>query len=299
MTVRYIALLVAFFGYCLVFAQGHEEQHSNERQLEVGMRMIGHQVLLAVGDSSSRVLPIAKEGDQYTIRFGTEFGFDPDKITTTIDSVMRVTKLSENYIVEVITCDSCLVVHGYTKTAIIDAGMIPCKGRVQPVSCYALLITILDAERSTVEATSDLDVFDGIEHGGISYRSVVPWALMFLGLIGVVTVVVNRRSVPSNDVNTIRIGEFQFNKRNMELSINKERIKLTSKEADLLQLLSASANTTVERDDILASVWGDEGDYVGRTLDVFISKLRKKLEADANVQIVNIRGVGYKLVMGV
>jgi len=105
--------------------------------------------------------------------------------------------------------------------------------------------------------------------------------------------------VPDSDVNMVRIGEFQFNKRNMELSINKKRIKLTSKEADLLQLLSASANTTIERDDILASVWGDEGDYVGRTLDVFISKLRKKLEADANVQIVNIRGVGYKLVMGV
>jgi len=48
----------------------------------------------------------------------------------------------------------------------------------------------------------------------------------------------------------------------------------------------------------LANVWGDQGDYVGRTLDVFISKLRKKLEADTNVRIVNIRGVGYKLVLG-
>ena len=55
-------------------------------------------------------------------------------------------------------------------------------------------------------------------------------------------------------------------------------------------------NTTVERDVILNMVWGDEGDYVGRTLDVFISKLRKKLEADSSVKIVNIRGVGYKLV---
>ena len=54
----------------------------------------------------------------------------------------------------------------------------------------------------------------------------------------------------------------------------------------------------MEREKILATVWGDEGDYVGRTLDVFVSKLRKKLEADANVRIVNIRGVGYRLVLG-
>jgi DNA-binding response OmpR family regulator len=47
----------------------------------------------------------------------------------------------------------------------------------------------------------------------------------------------------------------------------------------------------------LNKVWGDEGDYIGRTLDVFISKLRKKLEADSSIKIVNIRGVGYKLVM--
>ena len=62
-------------------------------------------------------------------------------------------------------------------------------------------------------------------------------------------------------------------------------------------LLYQKANTTVERDIILNKVWGDEGDYVGRTLDVFISKLRKKLETDSTIKIVNIRGVGYKLVI--
>ncbi|MBT8195742.1 MAG: winged helix-turn-helix domain-containing protein, partial [Bacteroidia bacterium] len=71
------------------------------------------------------------------------------------------------------------------------------------------------------------------------------------------------------------------------------------KEADLLLLLYNSANTTVERETILIRVWGNDGDYVGRIMDVFISKLRKKLEADTSVKIVNIRGIGYKLVMDV
>jgi DNA-binding response OmpR family regulator len=95
----------------------------------------------------------------------------------------------------------------------------------------------------------------------------------------------------------IGIGKFLFDPRTMQLSIDKESITLTSKEADLLYLLSSSANHTVERETILNKVWGDEGDYIGRTLDVFVSKLRKKLEADAKVRIINIRGVGYKLVL--
>lgn len=64
----------------------------------------------------------------------------------------------------------------------------------------------------------------------------------------------------------------------------------------MLLLLHANVNQTIERVEILNIVWGDEGDYIGRTLDVFISKRRKKLEGDTNLQIVNIRGVGYKLV---
>jgi DNA-binding response OmpR family regulator len=54
---------------------------------------------------------------------------------------------------------------------------------------------------------------------------------------------------------------------------------------------------TIEREKILNVVWGDEGDYVGRTLDVFISKLRKKFSGDENVKIINVRGVGYKLML--
>ena len=97
----------------------------------------------------------------------------------------------------------------------------------------------------------------------------------------------------------ISLGEYQFDKRNTELLIEQQRIDLTSKESDLLILLYNAVNTTVEREVILNMVWGDEGDYVGRTLDVFISKLRKKLEFDSKVKIVNIRGIGYKLVMDV
>ena len=95
----------------------------------------------------------------------------------------------------------------------------------------------------------------------------------------------------------ISLGAYQFDKRNSELLFENRSVDLTSKEAELLLLLYDAVNTSVEREVILNRVWGDEGDYVGRTLDVFISKLRKKLEADSSVKIVNIRGIGYKLVL--
>ncbi|MBL6447968.1 winged helix-turn-helix transcriptional regulator [Fulvivirga sp. 29W222] len=84
----------------------------------------------------------------------------------------------------------------------------------------------------------------------------------------------------------------------MTLSHKYKTTELSGKEADLLYLLYSSENQTLKREYILKVVWGDEGDYVGRTLDVFISKLRKKLVADTSLKIINIRGIGYKFVIG-
>jgi DNA-binding response OmpR family regulator len=108
----------------------------------------------------------------------------------------------------------------------------------------------------------------------------------------------SKRTVPvAINSNLIQFGDYKFDKRNMLLFRNDEKTDLTSKEADLLLLLYTAVNEVVERDVILNSVWGDEGDYVGRTLDVFISKLRKKIAADEKLKIVNIRGIGYKFIV--
>ncbi|NND80098.1 MAG: winged helix-turn-helix transcriptional regulator, partial [Maribacter sp.] len=122
---------------------------------------------------------------------------------------------------------------------------------------------------------------------------------MFSILALILFIIWKRKRKFAIDPNLIPLGTYQFDKRNTELIIEHQRIDLTGKEADLLLLLYNEVNTTVEREVLLNMVWGDEGDYVGRTLDVFISKLRKKLEFDSKVKIVNIRGVGYKLVLDV
>ena len=74
-----------------------------------------------------------------------------------------------------------------------------------------------------------------------------------------------------------------------------EERRLTTKENDLLRLLCENANTVLERSIALRTVWGDDNYFNGRSMDVYIAKLRKYLKGDSNLEIVNIHGNGFRL----
>jgi DNA-binding response OmpR family regulator len=94
------------------------------------------------------------------------------------------------------------------------------------------------------------------------------------------------------------IGTFTFDHRNLILSHPSEERKLTKKEAEVLRLLCLHQDQVLPRELVLNMVWGDDTYFLGRSLDVFISRLRKYLKADATVRIVNVHGVGFKLQVG-
>lgn len=91
------------------------------------------------------------------------------------------------------------------------------------------------------------------------------------------------------------IGKFVFDPVNLLLKNGSEQKQLTHKEADVLKLLCQSIGETVKRDLILTIAWGNADYFNGRSLDVFISKLRKYLKEDENIHIENVHGVGFKL----
>jgi len=93
----------------------------------------------------------------------------------------------------------------------------------------------------------------------------------------------------------IQIGNYQFDIENNTLTIDNNTKTLTKKEAQVLKLLTRFKNQIVSREMILNAVWGQDDYFVGRSLDVFITKLRKYLKEDANVSIGNVHGVGFKL----
>ena len=93
-----------------------------------------------------------------------------------------------------------------------------------------------------------------------------------------------------------QIGHFEFDHKNLLLKNEITERQLTQKEADLLQYFIQNKNEILKRSDILEAIWGEDDYFLGRSLDVFISRLRKYLKADANVKIENIHGIGFRFI---
>ncbi len=91
------------------------------------------------------------------------------------------------------------------------------------------------------------------------------------------------------------IGQYHFDYKNLSLQLNDTEKSLTQKEADLLRYFAEHKNEVLKRSDILEKIWGEDDYFMGRSLDVFISRLRKYLKGDENLKIENIHGVGFRL----
>lgn len=286
-----VSILLVFFALMFTSIQlptiDEEEQH-----LKVIVRMIGDEFLLQLGDSTSRIMPIEKHEGRYLLQFENEFEFEPDMLAFSAVKVFEEAKFKSDFILETRNCITNELVHSFEVSSKLDDSLLPCRGRPLPKGCYQVYITILkkEAKSHPVLITKEKKTVKS----DFSYYYIIALGVLLLG--GVLYWVKRKKSLVDNP-NWLQIGEYQFDKNGMKLIYKGKVEELSSKEASLLELLFTNVNKTVTRESILQVVWEDDGDYLGRTLDVFISKLRKKLEADSNLKIVNIRGVGYRIVI--
>ena len=148
------------------------------------------------------------------------------------------------------------------------------------------------------------DVVEGFELGADDYLR-KPFSM--LELIVRVRALVNRSSnrtaknvTPHTDemqkANLVQIGNYTLNPVTQMLSHYQKTVELPHRESELLMMLASNANKVVSAKEILLSLWGDDNIYNGKSLQVFISRLRHRLSHDPNVKIVNVRGIGYKLI---
>lgn len=96
--------------------------------------------------------------------------------------------------------------------------------------------------------------------------------------------------------NTFRLGKYILDHNRQVLSINNNELKLTSKESDLLKLLCENANDLLDRSFALKEIWHDDSYFNARSMDVYITKLRKYLKEDDGIELINVHGAGFKLV---
>lgn len=95
-----------------------------------------------------------------------------------------------------------------------------------------------------------------------------------------------------------QLGPLHFDYGNLLLTDGTQKQQLTQKEADLLRFLATNVNTVVKREDVLLNVWGKEDYFLGRSMDVFMTKIRKYLRGAEGVELITVHGVGFKLIVG-
>lgn len=137
------------------------------------------------------------------------------------------------------------------------------------------------------------DVIHGFETGGNDYLR-KPFAMSEL-VVRVKALVGRNRVARQRSDTHYRIGRFEFDVARQRLNDGDHTQELSAREADILKLLCEHADEVVPTPLILQRIWGDDSFFNARSLHVFITRLRRRLSSDPSVQIVNARGVGYKL----
>ncbi|MDB5140796.1 MAG: transcriptional regulator [Mucilaginibacter sp.] len=274
-------ILLSFISViCAAFSMTGSDDFDIARR-EVLLRRIGHELLLQSGDSTSRVLPVNKISEnEYQITFENDLTFRPDSLVNTTRRLLAKDPLARGYVVNVLNCGTDSIAYGYAISQNTKDDIVACIGREQPRACYMINIKFKPAGINTAK--------NGYLLGSLPF-------LAFVGFIFLRSVK-PRRTLPNDQyTKTFTFGSVLFDAQERQLVINKKTIDLTGTETRLLLIFALSPNQTIERSRLQKEIWEDEGVIVGRSLDMFISKLRKKLELDPNINIVVIRSKGYKL----
>jgi Transcriptional regulatory protein, C terminal len=278
-----LLLLLSIAVISVAFTVGESDNFDIAKR-EVLLRRIGHEILLQSGDSTSRVLPIKMiSANEYIISFENELTFLPDSLMTTTRRFLDKDPLSNNYIVNVLNCSTSTVTYSYAISESKKDDIVSCSGRKQPKACYAINVKFQPTGITTAK--------NGYLFGGLSF-------LAFVGFIFLKTVKPQKSLSANRYSDVLVLGSALFDPKNKKLIINEKTIELTGTETRLLLIFALSPNEIIERSRLQKEIWEDEGVIVGRSLDMFISKLRKKLEFDPNINIVVVRAKGYKLEVG-
>jgi len=277
----YGLILLSFISViCAAFSMTGSDDFYIARR-EVLLRRIGHELLLQSGDSISRVLPVKKIAEnEYQVTFENNLTFKPDSLVNTTRRLLSKDPLAGDYVVNVLNCGNSSVAYGYAISKNKKDDIVACIGRAQPRACYMINVKFKPPGINTAK--------NGYLLGSLPF-------LAFVGFIFLRSVK-PRRALPGDQhTDMIALGSVLFDAKNRKLIINGKPTDLTGTETRVLLIFALSPNEIIERSRLQKEIWEDEGVIVGRSLDMFISKLRKKLEFDPNTNIVVIRGKGYKL----
>lgn len=253
-------------------------------KVNLALRRTAHLLLREAGDTSSRI-PAVQQVSATTWSIRLERAFDYQKLPAFLHQSLEVHQLASSYDVALRTCSDHVLQLGYNFLDFTRSPEVPCQERAFEPGCYNLRLSF-----SMPQPAHDRSVTGLIASLLLA---------VFLALVWYLTSQPRRPAAlvtdPPAAVQALYFGHSALDHANQTLRSGETSYNLTYREAKLLQLLASHPNQVLERDFILKSVWEDEGIIVGRSLDVFVSRLRKVLRTDPTVKLVAVHGVGYRL----
>ncbi|MBD2705218.1 winged helix-turn-helix transcriptional regulator [Spirosoma sp. BT702] len=281
-----IGLASGFATYVGGPTNSSTEQADFSRRVNLALRRTVDHLLRQAGDATSRIEPVSQQNaNTFIVRLNRSF--DYDQLPQTLKESFQQHNIRADYDVAVLDCADGQILLGYSILDVAKPNEIACVGRVRKKGCYNLQVTFYQPEPQNTTSTMSWMLVLGTLLTGMGY---VVWQKT------------RRSSPPAPTTDTlpaspelIRIGQSAFDPATLTLQSGSNSQTLTYREAKLLRFFVSQPNQVIERDAILKAVWEDEGIIVGRSVDVFVSRLRKLFQDDPTVRLIAVHGVGYRL----
>ena len=275
----YGSVCLALFAATMLLTSDKKDETFSEL-VKIALRDVGNKLLLTNQDSTSLILPVQKvEESKFQLSFERELTIFPDTLVKIVQQSFQKANLPSHYQIEVKQCKDFEVAYSFLKNASVEKDIIPCGGRNMPQKCYTVEVRFL--EKTTT-----------------SSNNIIWIVLLSFGIIAAFVSFPKRKKMiqldPTNE-NGISLGKFQFYPDENKLMVKALEISLSKKEVELLTLFVANPNKIIKREELSKRVWEDHGVFVGRSLDTYVSKLRKKLSEDETIKLTNVHGIGYIL----
>jgi len=276
-----ILVTIPFIHGTELYADEYKINNFSPEKINLALRRTADALLRLSGDSTSRIPAIEQKGNSvWQVRLEQTFNYD--QLPALLQSSLDVHGIKRPYNVSVRRCDDGSIDLGYNYLDFSENNGVACRGREKPVGCHYIEISFL----------SDLN----------SNPLLVEKGLFFLVIIGGIAGfwLFRRQKIKplpaEKDTTNFKIfGNSQLDVTNQILLCNGVKHSLTFRETKLLLLFVTHSGQLMERDSIIQQVWADEGVLVGRSVDVFVSRLRKKLADDTSVVLAVVHGIGYRM----
>ena len=250
--------------------------------INLALRQAAHHLYSIKGDTTASIPPVEQiSANHFSLVLDKAINYDT--LPFLLQQAFLDFDIPSTYEVTIRDCQENSILLGYNYVAFENAN-IPCLGRDQMSNCNILGLSFPEKKASNNTSILLSTFFFLIGFGTLF--------LMKSSTAGKVPIIPTSEKPKEK---TIHLGNSFFVPQNLTIKVDNEDKALTFRESKLLAYFFNNPNQVLQRDDIKLHVWGDEGVIVGRSVDVFVSRLRKILKEDQSLEIKNVHGVGYRL----